>query len=166
MKSLVVALCIMAAAVTAAGAQGAGSGQLAGQSILTARGCRRDRASFSVMVVTDGAGTWSAEEAEGVRFTGTWTAKGRSGRRLELAFDPSTEDALVAAIVGDVPALCGVSGPVTVTSVVRKSFKLLLNRKRTRATLTLSYAISGRAGGRSGTAHYRVRARGPWTPTA
>ena len=163
MKPLVVALCLTIVTVTGAGAQEAGSGQLAGQSILAARGCGRDRGSFSALVAIDGAGTWNAQEAEGARFTGTWTPKGRSGRRFELAFDPATEAAFVAVIVGDVPALCHVPGPVTVTSVVKRSFKLVLNRKRTRGTLILGYAIKGSAAGRSGTATYRVKAKGPWT---
>jgi hypothetical protein len=129
------ALCLALALVNDAGAQ-PGNGQLVGRSVLAAKGCGKQRASFAATVVTDADGTWSAQDSEGQHFTGTSTPKGVSGRKLDVAFDPETEAASVAGLMSDVAELCETP------------------------------AVSGSAGGRSGTARYRVKAKGPWTPAA
>jgi hypothetical protein len=159
------ALFLTFAVVNQAGAQ-PGNGQLAGRSVLAVKGCGRQPASFAATVAIDADGTWSGQDSEGEHFAGTWTPKGVSGRKLEVAFDPETEAALVAALVSDIALLCDASEPITVSSVTKKVFRLTVNRKRTRAALVLRYAVKGSAGGRSGTARYRVKAKGPWTPTA
>jgi hypothetical protein len=155
--------CLAIAMVAQAGAQ-AGDGQLVGSSVLAVKGCGRERASFTATVITEPAGAWSAQDSEGQRFTGTWVPTGVNGRKLELAFDPETEAGFIAALVSDVAALCETPDPITVSSVVKKVFKLAVNRRQTRAKLLLRYSVTGSAGGRSGTARYRVKAKGSWTP--
>jgi hypothetical protein len=157
-----IALCLVLV-VTQAGAQ-SGNGQVVGHSVLAIKGCGQQRASFSAAIVTAADGTWTGQDSDGQSFTGTWTAKGPSGRKLELAFDPETEAGFVSGLVGDIVERCETPGPITVRSVAKKAFALVVNRKQTRLTLVLRYVVTGSAGGRSGTARYRVKAKGPWTP--
>ena len=65
-----------------AGAQTpAGSAQLAGRGSLDVRGCGADRdPDFSAAVTLTADGTWTASDAEGDLFGGTWVPLGASGR--------------------------------------------------------------------------------------
>jgi len=159
---LVGALGLVLATASGVGAQG--SGKLAGHGTLGARGCRHDRSSFTVSLAVNAGGTWDAVQSDGPSFSGTWTARGRKGRVLKLAFDPASEEALKTVVAGDVALLCDITEPVTITSAVAKTFTLTLTRKGRRAALLLRYVVKGRAGGRSGTARETIRASGPWTP--
>ena len=71
----------------------------------------------------------------------------------------------MATVVADVGLLCD-APDVIVTSTVRKRFTLTLNRAGTKAKLVLRYAFKGRANDRSGSAGYRIRAKGPFAPAA
>jgi hypothetical protein len=160
--TLAAALCLGFAATPAAAQPG--SGDLVGRSLLASKGCGRQRASFGLAVLVDAGGTWTAQDSEGRRFAGAWTPRGASGRRLEVSFGPEAEAAFVAVLAGDVARLC--EAPVVVESAVKKAFVLTVNRRRTRMALVLRYVLRGSAGGRSGTARYRLKAKGPWTPAA
>ncbi len=160
-----VVLCLVFATVTQAAAD-PGSAQLAGRSVLAIEGCGRDRAMFLATVDVDAGGTWSAQESEGATFSGTWTPKGRSGRKADMTFDPGTEAAFVAVLLSDIAERCELTTPISVTATRTRVFRLTVNRKRTRGTLVLGYGVKGRSGGRSGTASYQIRAKGPWTPAA
>jgi hypothetical protein len=154
--------CLLFAMLSQAAAD-PGSAQLAGRSVLAIEGCGRDRAMFLATVDVDAGGTWSAQESEGATFSGTWTPKGRSGRKVEMAFDAGTAAGFLDVLLGDITELCDLTTPISVTSARMKICRLILNRKRTRVTLVLDYAIKGRADRRSGTASYHVRAKGAWT---
>lgn len=142
----------------------AGTAHLAGTAKLAVRGCGADKEPhFSSTVTLLADGSWSATDSEGDTFAGTWVAGAPAGRRFDLALDAGTEADLVATVASDVGLLCDAPGDVVVTSTVRKRFTLTLNRTRTKAKLVLRYAFRGTANGRSGTAGYRVRAKGPFT---
>lgn len=143
-------------------AQVGGSGQLVGKSILSVQGCGRDRANLATSIAVAGDGTWTAQSPDGT-FSGTHTPRGTSGRKLDLRFDAQTEAEFIAGVAEDVGKLC--EAPATVTLAELKTFLLKLNRKRTKAKLTLSYRFEGAAAGVSGTAKYRLRAKGPWADT-
>ena len=151
-----------------AGAQTpAGIAQLAGRAALGVRGCGADRdPNFSTTVTMLGDGTWSAHDVEGDLFGGTWVPRGTSGRAFDLAFDAATEADLIATIAEDVGLLCDAPGTVTVISSLRKRFALKLNRRLDKVKLALVYVFKGRAGDRSGSARYRIRAKGPFAPAS
>ena len=108
-------------------------------------------------------GTWAGADGAGDTFAGTWAAVGTRGRTFDLFFDAATEADLVQTVIEDVGVLCDASG-VVVTSVARKRFALALNRAK--AKLVLRYVFQGQANGRSGSAVYRLRAKGPFVPAA
>jgi hypothetical protein len=143
-------------------AQFPGEGSLAGRSLLAVRGCGKERAQPTVSVVAGSDGTWIAEDGEGVVFSGTYAPAGSSGRRADFQFDAETEAGFVAGIVADVAELC--EAAVMVSTVERKSFGLRVNRRGTKARLALIYRFTGTAAGRPGTARYRLKAKGSWTP--
>jgi len=144
-----------------------GTAQLAGRGKLAVRGCGADRQpNFSSTVAVLADGTWTAADAEGEQFGGTWVAVGSRGQAFDLFFDAGTEADLVATIAEDIGVLCDAPEGVVVTSTVRKRFALKLNRAHTRAKLVLRYVLKGRANNRSGSAVYRIRAKGPFVPAS
>ena len=104
--------------------------------------------------------TWTARDQQGSQFSGTYSMRGASSRILDLQFDAATSAGVVGTVVNDVGELCHAAA--TVSSAERKRFLLQLNRKRTKATLSLTYRFAGTAGGRSGTARYHALLKGPW----
>lgn len=155
-----IAIALLVAAPAVAGAV-SGSAALTGKSRLGVRGCGADRATFSASVLVQDDGTWIAQSDQ--VFGGTYAPTGRTGRTLALSFDAASEAGFIASIEEDVATVCE-SPPATVTSSRRKVMALVLNRKLTKAKLVVKYAVTGNAGGRSGTATYRLIGRGPWTP--
>lgn len=152
------------AVVAPAGAQ-TGNAMLAGRARLGVRGCGADRdPNFSTTVTMVGDRTWTARDTEGDLFGGTWAPHGTSGRAFDLSFDAATEADLIATIIEDVGVLCDTPGAVTVTSARRQRFLLKLNRPLSKAKLALLYVFEGHAGNRSGSARYRIRAKGPFVP--
>jgi hypothetical protein len=151
----------VAVAWAATAAAETGSAQLTGRSILAVKGCGKERASLVLRVVVNGDTTWTGEDEDGARFAGTYAVRAPSSRKLELAFDETSAAAFVTAAAEDIAVLC--EAPVTVASVERRKFILRLNRKRTKAALVLLYRLIGSAAGESGSARYRVAAKGPWT---
>ena len=143
----------------------AGTAQLAGNAKLAVRGCGADREPhFSSTVTVLADGSWTAADAEGDLFGGTWAAAAPAGRQFDLFFDAATEADLVGTVAEDVGLLCDAPGGVDITSVVRKRFTLKLNGAHTKAKLVLRYLFKGHANGRSGSAGYRIRAKGPFVP--
>lgn len=147
-----------------AGAQVPGSGVLAGRLVLRVKGCGKVSGPLGVTAAAGSSGAWSALDSEGASYSGTHAPLGASGRKLDLHFGVASENSFVAELAADAAGLCG--APVTVSSALRKKFVLQLNRAGTVAKLTLIYTFTGSAGGRQGTAKYRLRAVGPWTPGA
>jgi hypothetical protein len=144
----------------------AGTAQLAGSAKLAARGCGADREpNFSSTVTLLADGSWTAADPEGVLFGGSWVTVGSSGRKVDLYFDAATEADLIATVTADLGLLCD-APDVVVTSAVRRRFTLTLNRAGTKAKLVLRYVFKGRANNRSGSAGYRIRAKGPFAPAA
>ena len=157
------AVLALALAVAVAGEASTGRALLTGTSKLVVHGCGARRAQFSGTVTISNDGTWTAQSDEGDGFAGTYTPAGRTGRKVLLTFDASSLAAFVGAVEEDVALACQ-SPPATVTSSRPKALSLAVNRKLTKAKLLLRYAFTGNAGGRSGTATYKLVARGPWTP--
>jgi hypothetical protein len=153
---------LLALAAPGSAAAETGTATIAGRSVLAVDGCGRDRAAFAVTLVTEPDGTWRAQDGDGRPFTGTWTVRSASGRKLDVAFAPATEAAFVEGLATDVAVLCK-TPDVVVRSVARKTVTLALNRRRTRATLVLRYTLRGSAGGGAGSARYRAKATGAWT---
>jgi hypothetical protein len=142
-----------------------GTAQLTGSAQLAVRRCGNDREPrFSTTVTLLADGTWMAASEEGVLFTGTWVPVGSDGRTYDLFFDAETETNLVGTVAEDVALLCDAPEGAVVTSITRKRFALKLNRAHTKAKLALRYVFKGRANNRPGSAAYRVRAKGPFTP--
>lgn len=158
--ALLVGLCLVAAADAGAQSPG-GSGTLKGNGALAVQRCGQDqlRASATVIVLPDG--TWSAISSEGAGFAGTWTALDTSGRKLDLAFDASSEAGFVSSLANDAAELCRTS--IEVTSVQKKKFLLKINRPGTRAKLVLRYTATGTGNGRSGWARSGLTLAGRWT---
>jgi hypothetical protein len=155
-------LLILAASAQAQG----GTAQLAGRAVLKTP-CGSDRVpNLTVTVTILPDGTWTATDAAGTPFSGTWSPVGRRGRTFDLFFDAATEAGLIATLGADVGELCGAPGGVTVTSVTRKRFRVKLNRKLTRAALVLRYTFTGSIGGIAGGARYRIGAKGPFVPAS
>jgi hypothetical protein len=142
----------------------AGTGNLSGKGTIAVRGCGKQRLSIDVRVVVRDDATWEAEDAEGARFAGTYVVGTPNGRKLELTFDAPSTATFVMAASEEVAFLC--EAPVTVASVDRRKFSLRLNRKRTKAVFVLLYRLTGSAAGESGSARYRITAKGPWTAAA
>jgi hypothetical protein len=145
-------------------AQVAGGGVLAGRLLFRVKGCGKETGPLVITAAAGGNGTWTAVTSEGSSYAGTLTSLGTSGRKLDLQFGGASESAFIGGLAADASGLCGAS--VTVSSSVRKKFVLQLNRGGTVAKLTLIYTFTGSAGGRQGTAKYRLKAVGPWTPGA
>jgi hypothetical protein len=138
-----------------------GGGQLSSTSTLAAKDCGKDRVSLVLTLAMASDATWTARDQEGSQFSGTYSMRGAGGRILDLQFDAATSAGFVGTIVSDVGQLC--HALAAVSSAERKRFVLQLNRKRTKATLSLTYRFAGTAGGgRSGTARYHALLKGPW----
>jgi hypothetical protein len=118
--------------------------------------------TFSSTLVVRDDGTWTANGGAD-SFAGTYAAVGRTGRKLALTLDEPSKAAFIASVADDIQSLCD-TPPVTVTASHAKVLALTLNRKLTKAKLVVKYAFAGNAGGRSGTATYRLTGRGAWTP--
>src|SRR5512134_2969726 len=82
-----------------------GSASLAGVSKLVVRGCGTERATFSGSLLVQEDGTWTAQGGDD-GFAGTYTASGRTGRRLVLTFDGPSQAAFIASIEEDVTIAC------------------------------------------------------------
>jgi hypothetical protein len=166
-RACVLGVLALAAALVAsreAEAQVPGSGLLAGRLLFRVKGCGKEAGSLGIVAQAASDGSWTAQTSEGSTYAGTHIPLGTSGRRLDLRFGAASEGAFVAALAADASSLCG--APVTVSSSVRRKFVLQVNRAGTVVKLTLVYAFTGSAGGRQGTAKYRLKAVGAWAPGA
>ena len=164
MNKTLVFLVAVACLAPRAHAQPIGGTMLSGTSVLAIPGCGHARAPFVATVAVAPDGTWSGLTNEGETLDGTWTAKGRSGRKIVLTFGDATEAQFVTTAAEDIVGLCETTQPITITKVKKQVFTLALNRARTQATVVLRYLIRGRSGRHAGSATYRARATGTWTP--
>jgi len=155
-----VTVALALAAPTAASAF-TGTATLTGTSKFVVPGCGADHGAFVTSITLAADGTWSAQSSEGSSFSGNYVPVGRANRKVRFTFDAATTSALTSVIVADASMLCHAA--VTLTGSHPRALTLSLNRKGTQAKLTIAYAFSGRARGRSGTASYHVTGRGPWT---
>jgi hypothetical protein len=158
-EAITIALLIAAPAVVEAAS---GSASLTGRSSLAVRGCGAQRMQFSGTLLVQEDGTWTANGGDDT-FAGTYVPAGRTGRRLVLTLDGPSEAALIASVEENVASVCD-SPPATVTRSRAKVVALVINRKLMKAKLVVKYGFTGTAGGRSGTATYRLIGRGGWTP--
>jgi hypothetical protein len=154
---------VLCSILTMSGVAGAvsGSAALTGTLRLAAKGCGKQTGTLVAAMRVADDGTWTFDSAE-TSFRGTYAPKGRSGRTLALVLDGESAAGLVAMIAHDVGVLCEVE--VTVTQSRPKLVVLKLDKRLTRATLQVRYVFKGMAAGGSGTATYRVVAKGSWVP--
>ena len=139
-----------------------GSAPLTGSSVLALRGCGRHRGTVATLVALANDGTWTAMSQEGPVFTGTYTPKGRSGRKFALVMAPASEQAFVADTAAEITTACELTG-VVVTEVVPKVMKLSLDKKLTTAKLLVRYRFRGASDQGSGRASIKIAGKGPWT---
>jgi hypothetical protein len=157
--ALVGALLLVAPSI---GSAASGGATLAGKSRLGVPRCGAARMTFSGTLGIRPDGTWTADGGDDA-FSGTYAVMGRTGRKLALTMDATSQAAFIASVAEEIASLCE-SPPVTVTASRAKVLTLVLDRKLTKAKLIVRYAFTGTAGGRSGTAAYRLIARGAWSP--
>jgi hypothetical protein len=162
-RILPLALALAIVAPTSAHAL-SGTASLEGFAKLVVKGCGAHRTALSATLLVASDGTWSAQSSDADSFTGTYTTVGRSGRKLRLTVDDPSAAALVASVAEDIAILCD-TPPVTVTSSRPKAVTLALDRTLQKAKLVVRWVLKGSAGGRSGTATYKVQARGAWIPS-
>jgi hypothetical protein len=139
-----------------------GSAPLTGSSVLALHGCGRHRGTVATLIVLADDGTWTAMSQEGPVFAGTYTPKGRSGRKFALVMDPASEQAFVADTAAEITTACELTG-VVVSEVVPKVMKLSLNKQFTSAKLLVRYRFRGASDQGSGAASIKIAGKGTWT---
>lgn len=107
------------------------------------------------------AGAFTATTTGNPVLSGTSTAQSMSGKNFRLAFDAPSKALFDAALESWASALCGIpvtlSAPSTVTH-----FDLKLNKRRTRAKLTLKAFGNGSSSEGTGRGSYKATVRGAW----
>jgi hypothetical protein len=157
----ILAIASLVAARPVAAQTAPGGGLLAGRIVFAVKGCGRERSESGIVASVAADGTWVAT-TEGRTYSGSWTPLGPSGRLLDLSFDAGSLAEFLSTLTDDASALC--RAPVTVTSATRRRFALALDRRRTRAKVTLRYHLTGATAAGAGSASYRLTAKGPWAP--
>lgn len=166
-RTAIIAAILLLADVPLAAAV-SGTATLTGTLKLAVPGCGRERDSFSGSVVTGDDGRWTVagdaddDPDDDVVAGGTYTVAGTSGRKLLLALDAPTLASLATDAEDDLAMKCGTS-TATITSSESKKMQLVLNRKGTKAKLTLRMVFEGTANGRTRSVKYKVVGHGPWT---
>ncbi len=138
-----------------------GTAILTGNRSLVVAGCGAHASHFaSAQMLVREDGTWSISGDAG-NLTGSYTPLGGSGRKVALTTDASSIANLVTTVETGASALC--HAPATVTGTLPKAATLTLNKKLSKATLTVKYLFAGTARGRHGVAKLTVHGKGPWT---
>lgn len=147
-------------------AQASGNGALAGTARIKVKPeCGKNRQAVNANWALSG-GSFSAQTQNNgtPALTGNVTAQGASGRIFRLAFDAPSQALFDAALESWASAVCG-GTPVTLTSVNVTHFALKLNKRKTRAKLTIHASATGTSPLGSGTGSYKAIERGGWTDT-
>jgi hypothetical protein len=165
MRKLGLALVVVFAAGSAL-AQASGNGALSGTARIKVKPeCGKNRQAVNANWVLNGA-AWTAQTpgAGTPALTGSATPQGASGRIFRLAFDQASKAIFDDALESWASALCGT--PITMNAGSRVSrFDLKLNKRKTRAKLTIHASATGTSPLGSGTGTYKAIERGNWTDT-
>ena len=161
MRWIFVCLALTCAA-TSSLAQIAGTADLSGNGKLKAKGCGKDREGLVGTWDFLGDGTWTGTTDGVLVLSGTHASQGASGKIASLTFDLASKTFFDDALESWASALCGI--PVTLMQPSSIShFDLKLNKRRTRAKLTLFASGTGSTSEGSSTGRYKAIVRGPWT---
>lgn len=153
-------------AATSASAQASGNGALAGTARIKVKPeCGKDRQAVNANW-TLGGGTWSAQTPGNntPALSGAATAQGASGRIFRLSFDAGSKAIFDDALESWASGVCGTPITMTAGSSVSR-FDLKLNKRKTRAKLTIHASATGTSPLGSGTGTYKAIERGAWTDT-
>jgi hypothetical protein len=158
-----VALALFAASAVA---QVAGTGDFSGDTAnLRAVGCRRDRVGAFGEWVLLADGTWTGTVDSVVTLSGTHMEQGSSGNIARLTFDAESHALFDDALEAWASAICGAEVTLNAPSAVTH-FDIKLNKRRTRAKLTLRAIGTGSTGEGSSAGRFKAIVRGPWTEAA
>ncbi|HEU4429575.1 MAG TPA: hypothetical protein VFT98_12520 [Myxococcota bacterium] len=165
MRSMVVCLAF-AFASTSALAQVAGEGDFSGDTAkLRARGCGKDRVGAFGEWALLGDGSWTGTVDSVVTLSGTHIAQGSSNRIARLTFDAESKLAFDAALEAWATGICTVPVTLDAPSAITH-FNVKLNKRRTRAKLTLRAVGTGSTSEGSSAGRFKAIVRGPWTEAA
>lgn len=138
-----------------------GDGNLSGPGVLKVKpDCGRDNEMLTGTWQLTANGGWQALTSGNPLLIGTKSAVGSSGKIWNLAFDASSKLAFDAELAARASALCGVA--VTIQPSTVTHFNLKLNKRKTRAKLTLMARASGSSAAGNGRGTYKAIARGAW----
>jgi hypothetical protein len=126
-------------------------------------GCGKDsQPLFGTWVFS--AGTWTATSGAGLDLSGTSAARGMSGKVFDLQFDAQSKDEFDDALESWASAVCGVPVTLQAQGSTVSSFSLKLNKRQTRAKLTLFATGNGTSAAGKGVGTYKAIVRGSWQP--
>jgi len=166
MRKLGLALVVGMFAASAALAQASGNGALAGTARIKVKpDCGKDRQAVNANWILNGA-TWTAQTpGNGTpALGGSASAQGASGRIFRLTFDQASKTIFDDALESWASARCGTPITMNAGSSVSR-FDLKLNKRKTRAKLTIHASATGTSPLGSGTGSYKAIERGSWTDT-
>jgi hypothetical protein len=138
-----------------------GSGLLFARDKVRARRCGRAQLDGPQTLLMGAGGAWATTDEGGEMLTGTYVPLGTQGRKFDLAFDAPSLAMFQSDLERYLSELCHTL--VQVTSIETKRFRVMLNRRATRATVEARFRLVGTANGTTKRGSFRVTARGPWT---
>jgi len=163
MRSILVCVAF-AFASTPALAQVAGTGDFSGDTAkLRARGCGKDRVGAFGTWELLADGSWTGTVDSVVTLSGTHTAQGASNKIARLAFDAESKASFDDTLEDWATALCGAEVTLDEPGSAVTHFNVKLNKRRTRAKLTLRAIGTGSTGEGSSAGRFKAIVRGPWT---
>lgn len=109
-------------------------------------------------------GSWTATSGGSLDLSGTSTPQGMSGKVFTLQFDAQSKDEFDDALESWASAVCGVPVTLQGQGTTVTSFSLKLNKRATRAKVTLFATGSGTSAAGNGTGTYKAIVRGTWQP--
>lgn len=165
LRSMLVCLAL-AFASSSAFAQVAGEGSFSGGTAkLRARGCGKDRVGAFGTWALLADGSWTGTVDSVVTLSGTHVAQGASGKIARLTFDMESKGLFDDALEAWASTLCGTPVTLNAPSAVTH-FNVKLNKRRTRAKLTLIAVGTGSTIEGSSAGRFKAIVRGPWTQAA
>ncbi len=122
--------------------------------------CGKDRLAVA-WVFQSTAGSWTATVGGSASLAGTAVVAGNSGKNWNLAFDAMSKTSFDQALAAWATDLC--ETPVTLSQPSSIThFNLKLNKRRTRAKLTMFATGHGTTIAGAGTGKLKTILRGPW----